>query len=188
LKNHYYTLAALETIRLGEKIPVSEEYFLQFAEDTIDAKSYQILLKSRWGQTEPTGFSFADRILSWEKDLRLELAKARIMKLPFENPPNLQGSDGSYNILETVRAVMALDSPLDAERYLDQLRWSFLEEMSARHYFDLEALVVYYLKLQLALRQEKFQEKPGRDSFEKEYAALTDSYNNDYLIEMGEDD
>jgi hypothetical protein len=175
LKNHYYTLAALKTIRLGEKIPITEEYFLQFAEDTIDAKSYQILLKSRWGLTEPTGFSFADRILSWEKELRLELAKARILKLPFDTPPNLQASDGSYSLLEQVRAVMALDSPLDAERYLDQLRWSFLEETGARHYFDLEALVVYYLKLQLALRQEKFQVELGRDSFKKEYAALADS-------------
>jgi len=175
LKNHYYTLAALETIRLGEKLPISEEYFLQFAEDTIDAKSYQILQKSRWGLTEPTGFSFADRILSWEKELRLELAKARILKLPFDTPLNLQGSDGSYNLLEQVRTVMALDSPLDAERYLDQLRWNFLEEIGARHYFDLEALVVYYLKLQLALRREKLKEEPGRDSFEREYASLADS-------------
>jgi hypothetical protein len=175
LKNHYYTLAALKTIRLGEKIPITEEYFLQFAEDTIDAKSYQILLKSRWGLTEPTGFSFADRILSWEKELRLELAKARISKRSFDTPPNLQASDGRYSLLEQVRAVMALDSPLDAERYLDQLRWSFLEDIGARHYFDLEALVVYYLKLQLALRQEKFLEELGRDSFKKEYAALADS-------------
>ncbi len=175
MKNYYYTLAALKTIRLGEKIPISEEYFLQFAEDTIDAKSYQILLKCRWGLTEPTGFSFADRILSWEKELRLELAKARILKLPFDISPDLKTAAGSYYLLEQVRAVMDLSSPLDAERYLDQLRWSFLEEISARHYFDLEALVVYYLKLQLALRQEKFQEELGSDSFKKEYAALADS-------------
>lgn len=175
MRNYYYTVAALETIRLGEKITISEEYFLQLAEDTMDAKDYQVLLKSRWGLTEPTGFSFADRILSWEKELRLELAKARISKLPFDTSPNLQDSDGSYNLLEQVRAVMALDSPLEAERYLDQLRWNFIEEMGACHFFDLEALVVYYLKLQLAMRQEKFQEEPGRDSFEKEYAALADS-------------
>jgi hypothetical protein len=175
LKNHYYTLAALGTIRLGEKIPVTEEYFLQFAEDTIDAKSYQVLLKSRWGLTEPTGFSFADRILSWEKGLRLELAKARALKLPFDAPLNPEASKGSYNLLEQVRAATALDSPLDAERYLDQLRWSFLEEAGAHHYFDLEALVVYYLKLQLALRQEKFKVELGRDSFKEEYAALADS-------------
>ena len=174
MKNYYYILAALETIRLGEKIPISEEYFLQFAEDTMDAKGYQILLKCRWGLTEPTGFSFADRILSWEKKLRLELAKARILKLPFDSPPDLQAPDGSYSLLEQVRAVIALDSPLDAELDLDQLRWSFLEETGARHYFDLEALVVYYLKLQLAVRRKKLQEELGKDTFKKEYAALAD--------------
>jgi len=175
LKNYYYTLAALETIRLGEKIPITEEHFLQFAEDTIDAKGYQILLRCRWGLTEPTGFNFADRILFWEKELRLELAKARILKLPFDIPPNLQASDGSYSLLEQVRAVMALDSPLDAELYLDQLRWSFLEEAGTRYYFDLEALIVYYLKLQLAVRRNKLHEELGRDTFKKEYAALADS-------------
>jgi hypothetical protein len=175
LKNYYYTLAALKTFRLGEKIPVSEEYFLQFAEDTIDAKDYQILLKCRWGLTKPTGFSFADQILSWDRELRLELAKARISKLPFDLSPNLKAMPGNYGLLEQVRAVMAIDSPLDAELVLNQIRWSYLEETGARHYFDLEALVIYYLKLQLALRQEKFQEQLGRDSFEKEYAALADS-------------
>jgi hypothetical protein len=175
LRNYYYTLAALKTIRLGEKLPISEENFLQFAEDTMDAKGYQVLLKCRWGLTEPTGFSFADRILSWEKALRLELARARILKLPFELSPILKTAPGNYSLLEQVRAIVALDSPLEAELSLNQLRWSFLEETGARHYFDLEAMVVYYLKLQLALRQEKFKEELGRDSFEKEYAALSDS-------------
>lgn len=174
--HYYYTVAALKTVRLGEKAPISETQFLQFAEDTLNAKDYQILIKSRWGRTEPTGLSFADRILSWEKELRLELAKARILKLQFDPPAVLPASDGNDNLLEKVRAVLALDSPLEAERLLDQLRWSFLEEMGACHFFDLKALVVYYFKLQLALRQEKLQEELGRESFEKAYAAVTDSF------------
>ncbi len=177
MRYNYYTVAALENIRLDEKVPISEDKFLQFAEDTIDARDYQVLLKSRWGLTEPTGLSFADRILSWEKELRLELAKARISKIHFDPAPALPSSDGNDSLLEQVRAVMALDSPLDAERFLDHLRWSFLENMGACHFFDLEALVVYYLKLQLALRQEKFQEELGRESFEKAYTAVTDSFN-----------
>jgi len=177
LRNYFYTVAALETVRLGEKAPISEEKFLQFAEDTMDAKDYQVLLKSRWGLTEPTGSPFADRILSWEKELRLELAKARILKLDFDRAPVLPDSDGNYSLQEQVRAVMALDSPLDAERFLDNLRWSFLENMGACHFFDLEALVVYYLKLQLALRQEKFREELGRESFEKAYAAVSENFN-----------
>ncbi len=177
MRHYYYTVAALETIVLGEKVPISEAQFLQFAEDTMDGKDYKVLLGSRWGLTEPTGLSFADRILSFEKELRLELAKARIFKLDFEPAQALPASDGSYTLLEQVRAALALDSPLDRERFLDHLRWSFLEDMGAGHFFDLEALVVYYFKLQLAFRQEKFQEKLGQEFFEKAYAAVTDSFN-----------
>jgi hypothetical protein len=177
LRHYYYTIAALETIRLEEKVPISEARFLQFAEDTLNAKDYQVLLKSRWGLTEPTGLPFADRILSWEKELRLELGKARILKLQFDPLPVLPASDGQDSLVEKVRAALALDSPLDAERFLDHLRWSFLEGMGACHFFDLEALVVYYFKLQIALRQEKFQKELGQESFEKAYASVTESFN-----------
>lgn len=177
MTNYYYTVAALQTISLGEKVPISETQFLQFAEDTMEDRDYEVLRGTRWGLTEQTGLPFADQILSWEKELRLELAKARILKLDFEPAQALPASDGNYALLEQVRAVMALDSPLDRERYLDRLRWNFLEEMGAGHFFDLEALVVYYLKLQLALRQVKFQEELGRENFEKAYAAVTDSIN-----------
>jgi hypothetical protein len=157
LSPYYYTTAALPTIRLGEKILIKEEQFLEFAEDTLKAGDYQILLKSRLGSTEPTGFVFADRILSWETELRLELAKARLAKLKHDPPPCLPESNGRDVLVEKARTAVAMDSPLEAECFLNQLRWSFIEEMGVSHFFDLEALVVYYFKLQIALRQENFR-------------------------------
>ena len=177
MKNYFYTEAALPTLRFGEKAPVSEEEFLQFTEATMGARDYQVLLKSRWGLTEPTGLPLADRILSWEKELRLELAKTRILRHKLDFAPTLPASEGNDSLVEQVRAAMALDSPLDAERFLDRLRWSFLEDVGACHFFDVGSLVVYYLKLQLVLRQEKFREELGRESFEKVYAAVTESFN-----------
>ncbi len=176
MREYFYTIAALETVKLDEKAPVSEADFLRLAEDTIDARDYQVLLKSRWGATEPTGMPFADGILSWEKELRLDLAKARITSLKLEPPPALPHSDGSYSLLDKVRNVLALESPLDMEIALNQLRWSFVEDMGAIHFFDLEALVVYYLKLQIVLRQEMFQKELGQESFEKAYAAVNEGF------------
>jgi hypothetical protein len=176
LSPYYYTTAALPTIRLGEKILIKEEQFLEFAEDTLKAGDYQILLKSRLGSTEPTGFVFADRILSWEAELRLELAKARLAKLKHDPPPCLPESNGRDVLVEKARTAVAMDSPLEAECFLNQLRWSFIEEMAVSHFFDLEALVVYYFKLQIALRQEKFQKEPGQEAFEKTYDAVTESF------------
>jgi hypothetical protein len=169
LTRYFYTGAALPTLRLGDKVPITEEKFLEFAEDTLKPADFRVLCKSRLGSLEPTGFGFADRILSFEKELRLELARARLAKLKFEAPLSLPESDGRDVLLEKVRAVLALDSPLEAELFLNQLRWSFLEDMGAGHFYDLEALVVYYLKLQIALRQETMQKEPGRRAFEETY-------------------
>ena len=177
MSNYYYTAAALPTIWLDEKVPISEEKFLEFAEDTLAGDDYQILLKSRWDSTEPTGFVFTDTILSWEKELRLELAKARLAKLKFDPPQALPESDGSYVLLERARAAVAMDSPLEAECYLICLRWNFIEEMAVSHFFDLEALVVYYFKLQIALRQQKFQKELGQEAFKKTYNVVSESFN-----------
>jgi hypothetical protein len=178
VSHYYYTAAALPTIRLGEKVPISEDILFQLAEDTLSPEEYRILIRSRWGSFEPTGSPFADRILSWEKELRLELAKARLAGLKFSSPDALPESDGRDVLLEKTRTALSLDSPLAAENYLNNIRWSFVEEMSAAHYFDLEALIAYYFKLQLALRQEKFQKAAGQEAFDKIYKKVRESLNN----------
>ena len=167
---YYYIMAALPTIWLGDKVPISEEEFLQLVEDTLGPVAYRVLCKSRWGSVEPTGSPFADRILSWEKELRLELAKARLAGPNCSTSHQaLPGSDGYDVLTEKVRTALSLDSPLAAENFLNNLRWSFVEEMSSSHFFDLEALIAYYFKLQVALRQQKFQQAAGKEAFNKVY-------------------
>jgi hypothetical protein len=169
MTQYYFIMAALPTIFLGEKVIISEEKFLEFAEDTSGPEVYRVLSGSRWGSVEPTGYPFADRILSWEKELRLELARARLAGLKFSSPQALPESDGHDVLLETVRTALSMESPLAAENYLNNARWSFVEEMSESHFFDQESLIAYYFKLQLALRQEKFRKAAGREAFEKIY-------------------
>ncbi len=53
------------------------------------------------------------------------------------------------------------DNPLDAELLLNNARWQFIEELSAGHFFDLEFLVAYRLKLQLQERRAMFEEEKG---------------------------
>lgn len=181
MSHYYYTAAALPTIRLGEKVPISDDTFFQLAEDTVSPEEYRILFRSRWGSLEPTGSPFADRILSWEKELRLELAKARLAGLKISSPHALPESDGRDVLLEKIRTALSLDSPLAAESYLNNIRWNFVEEISAAHFFNLEALIAYYFKLQLALRQEKFQKAAGQEAFDKIYKNVRESLNNHYV-------
>ena len=46
-------------------------------------------------------------------------------------------------------------SPLEGERILDEARWQKLEELSFGHYFDLEFLLIYALKLLILERWER---------------------------------
>ncbi len=173
MSQYYYTVAALPTIQLGEKVPITEESFLQFIEDTLSPRDYRFLSKSRWGSVEPPGFPFVDRIFSWDKELRLELAKARLSGPKCSLTEQvLPESDGLDVLTEKARVAISLDSPMAAENYLSNLRWSFVEEMSVTHFSDLEALTAYYLKLQLALRQEKFQKDVGLEVFEENYGKV----------------
>lgn len=174
---YYYVAATLPTVRLGDKVPITEDRFLQFLADTLHAKDYQIILKSRLGCAEQTGFLFSDRILAWEMELRLRLAKARLTKLKFEPIYALPVTDDREFLQEKARTAIAMSSPLEAECFLNNLRWSFVEEMGTLHFFDLESLVAYFFKLQIAIRQEKFQRELGIEHFEKTYETINEIWN-----------
>jgi hypothetical protein len=45
-----------------------------------------------------------------------------------------------------------MPSVLDTEKSLDVYRWQKLEELGFGHFFDLDALVVYALKLMIVVR------------------------------------
>ena len=67
------------------------------------------------------------------------------------------------------------NNPLEIERKLLLLRWNFLEEQETGHFFDLEFLLIYYLKLQLLERLFGFDKQRGRQRFELLSGLTTDN-------------
>ena len=59
------------------------------------------------------------------------------------------------------KAILALDSPRAADEELDRVRWRVLEELAFGHYFDVETLVVYLLKLRILERRARFDAAAG---------------------------
>lgn len=62
-------------------------------------------------------------------------------------------------------------NPLQVEKKLIRLRWRFLDEMEFGHAFDLDFIIIYYLKLQLLKRLDSFDKEIGREKF-KQYTAI----------------
>jgi len=54
------------------------------------------------------------------------------------------------------------DNPLLVERRIDLARWEKLEELELQHYFDLQFLIVYYLKLQILNKWDSIRAEKGR--------------------------
>ena len=48
-------------------------------------------------------------------------------------------------------------------------RWSLLDDFEVGHYFDIERLIIYYLKLQILWRKQQFNREDGTNVFERTY-------------------
>ena len=56
-------------------------------------------------------------------------------------------------------------NPLQVEMNLLHFRWKFIEEQEANHYFDLDAVITYYIKLQLLEKLFTFNKTEGQERF-----------------------
>jgi len=57
--------------------------------------------------------------------------------------------------------------PLTVEKNLLLWRWQFLDSLEFGHYFDLEFLIMYYLRLQILKRLFTFNKKIGREKYQQ---------------------
>ena len=93
----------------------------------------------------------------FEQSIRTELALLRTAKK--------KGSD--YKISKDLSTIFGEDNnPLQIEIKLLLLRWSYLEEQEINHFFDLDFLIIYYLKLQITERLASFDNEKGRLKFQ----------------------
>ena len=152
-----YLISSLPMLHFGAKPGYSLERFLGICRDLIPGKDFEVLelccRESLLNQTvrQPT----LRQWLAFEIGLRNELVKIRASRRKVDPSKYLRqdGSDesGLYHIATNSHRIHA---PAEAEKFLDQERWKKLEELSFGHYFDLDALIIYCLKLRILLRWE----------------------------------
>ncbi len=76
------------------------------------------------------------------------------------------------------------DNLLNREKSLDQFKWDKLNEFTLFHYFSIEVVLAYILKLNMIYRWMSLDEKTGRKMFEKLIDELKDSFefSKDFII------
>jgi len=69
-------------------------------------------------------------------------------------------------IFNALSAAGKASDPLEAEKILDQMKWDYVEELGQGHFFDIEFLICYGIKLSLIERYREIESGRGQEIFQ----------------------
>ena len=185
MSQYYYTVATLPMLFYDTPPGTSStESFIAFCSDWLSKKDFSRLKSSSLSIDKPVkkGNPIVLAWISWECTLRNELVKLRAPKKGEEAFRHMQECDARLGIEELAREAFVEESPLIAEDILNRGRWQFLEELETGHHFDIERLIVYFLKLQLLERKRQFDKQTGKERYNEIFTNITDYDVQDLLL------
>lgn len=172
----YYLAASLPFLLPETEGEFRHSDFLEGCQDHLSPKEWNILNACRLDLAgDGLGLHpLLNRWIRWETSLRNEVVLLRAPSLDLEPEEWIREEGGFPGLSNVVREAVQQENPLEAERILDNARWSFLDEIGAGHFFDFEALLVYSLKLQLLERQGWFAPEDGETEYRRIYDLVVD--------------
>lgn len=130
---------------------ISLENLLQRCAELIPAQDFNLIQQVISTDAYALELPNNSILLKWKEfdlALRNELARARSARKKISADKFLrQGPSFDINITHIAQTSLRQNSILEAERYLDLERWAVLDELAIGHYFDLDFLLIYTLKL-----------------------------------------
>jgi len=184
--SYYYLASQLPSLNYGQKPPMSPEAFKELARPLMSEEDAVLLdmvnldpqpfgAGSYTDKIPSSGSDFIDNWREWERVLRLNLAKHRVLKVKREGaitaePPVIPADAVSA----AFRAIAVTESPLEAETLLDKARWNAIDMLQGIDYFDCNTLLAYLLKLLILERSALFQTERGFSEYKSLYASILD--------------
>jgi hypothetical protein len=180
LSRYYYLVSSLPVLLIEAEAPITEQYFIDMCKSRLTAADLLLLQQAVLlpvGQPYPRNGTL-DRWFSWEHALRNELVKLRATALSRDPHAYFRGDEAGiidFTEIEGIaRDALGQQTPLISEESLIKARWNFLDGLEIGHYFDIDRVIIYYLKLQLLLRKELFKADEGKEEFERIYTSISE--------------
>ena len=194
--SYYYLAAQLPSLVYGQALPMSPASFKALAKDAMSTVDAAILdfctldpapLAGSEEQpdlvSEGPGGAYAEDVLKtssafincwkeWERTLRLNLARGRLQKLKREGGSVADAPDYPADAAALAKTAMAMESPLEAEIFLDKARWDAIDNFQGLDIFSENAMYAYLLKLLLIERRAAFKAEDGLTEYEALYTAI----------------
>lgn len=106
----------------------------------------------------------------WQKydfALRNELVQMRAKNLDIDPTQFIHPFFSNPSVAVAIKNNINDFNPLQDELHLMELQWNFLDNLQVQHYFDLDFLIVYSLKLLILERKASFDFANGKSRFIK---------------------
>ncbi len=175
---YYFTAATLPLLSSDSKPTITVDSFLSSCELHVTKSDYQILVNSsiKVPENEEALHGVAKTCWEWEKSLRNELVKLRAANMEINADEHIRTGDVAFGTHRIATEAIKIESPLEAENYLNIARLAFLESLCVGHFFDLTFLVIYYLKLQVLDRVSCFDSEVGYKKYQEIYKNILTAY------------
>jgi hypothetical protein len=175
LAQYYYLVASLPMLFFDSERPPSLEEFLTLCAEHLSPADLRMVEAAGVSAEGPSGPTCAllERWRAWETALRNELVRLRAKAHGLDPERHLREGEEIVSVTNIARSAFAQDLPLAAEQSLDRARWDFLDELEEGHYFDVEKVVAYHLRLQILSRRRLFDVETGTEAFGALYEKIT---------------
>lgn len=176
MASYYYFIAQLPSLAYGASAPMSSSAYVELCGELMPESDRGALKLCTLALPEE-GSGASDSALieawrTWEKALRLNLAKLRAARLKRDSSSLEEAPLDPLDAVAVARAAMACESPLEAELLLDKARWDFIERAQGSDYFSRETAYAYLFKLQLLERRAQFRVEEGYEEYKNVYASV----------------
>jgi len=156
---YIYLITSLPFLYFGAKPPLSLEEFFEACAGNIKDSDLVKIKEAIEGPDYRAGLDAPQILKKWgafNLALRTELAHLRAARKKVD--PSKYASPGIFIPSLTAHiAALAFRNRniIEAEKALDLARWNFLDEALLGHYFDIDFLIAYALKLRMLTRWDK---------------------------------
>ena len=166
-------LPSLDGINENTPLPITSERFEELCRRFLGKKAQSELEKITLVPNRESGKTSSALVESWnegERSLRYALAKLRADKMN----KNFDVGNKSFSpvLLQAVRTAVEIESPMEAERFLNKYRIDFLETLRPTDSFSEEYVYYYALKLRLIERIRKFDSESGETAYRNIYNSI----------------
>ena len=160
------------------KLPLTSQEFLTECQRLLTVAEFNLVKQALSDEENSAGHPTVRAWKEFYQNLRNEMAWFRATEQNKDPLIFLRGQRQEEDLAMTTVLVAAAKAsdPLAAEKILDLFIWEKLESLGAQHYFDIDQLIVYGLKLKMIERHAVISSKQGLDKFTELKAAAAEKY------------